>query len=233
MADDVEEVPDQICLAAMLDVPTLLAVLGPQGLVCLAASSKSMQQRVEASVACSGSLVLLESAVATARNSSRVGKDTWEAGLLLAMLLHRAPVNSLPLTPYQIRATEMRNSSRAGRDMQAVGCLGSLLLCKAPAIVEDVASLVLNLPAVPHAVAEQLVAAGVRISYAQLLAAADSMVAGVEVWVQAQQQLGVESDIPAAAVAACCGDNKNCHFKLAFRSGVGAEILQLVPKSHL
>jgi hypothetical protein len=30
------------------------------------------------------------------------------------------------------------------------------------------------------------------------------MVAGVEVWVQAQQQLGITSDLPAAAVALCC-----------------------------
>jgi hypothetical protein len=29
----------------------------------------------------------------------------------------------------------------------------------------------------------------------------------VEVWVQAQQQLGIQTDIPAAAVAICCGSN--------------------------
>uniref|UniRef100_A0A383WDR5 Uncharacterized protein n=1 Tax=Tetradesmus obliquus TaxID=3088 RepID=A0A383WDR5_TETOB len=33
------------------------------------------------------------------------------------------------------------------------------------------------------------------------------MVPGVEVWVQAQQQLGVQTDIPAAAVTICCGCN--------------------------
>jgi hypothetical protein len=54
--------------------------------------------------------------------------------------------------------------------------------------------------------AEQLVAAGMRITYAQLLAAADNMVAGVEVWVQAQQALGITTDIPAVAAAVCCGD---------------------------
>jgi hypothetical protein len=54
--------------------------------------------------------------------------------------------------------------------------------------------------------AEQLFAAGMRITYAQLLAAADSMVEGVEVWVQAQQALGIDTDIPAIAVAVCCGD---------------------------
>jgi hypothetical protein len=40
--------------------------------------------------------------------------------------------------------------------------------------------------------------------YAQLLEAARKLVAGVEVWVQAQQQLGVPTDIPAAAEAMCC-----------------------------
>jgi hypothetical protein len=43
-----------------------------------------------------------------------------------------------------------------------------------------------------------------RVSYAQLLDAANSMVAGVEVWVQAQQQGQVESDIPEVAAAICC-----------------------------
>jgi hypothetical protein len=45
-----------------------------------------------------------------------------------------------------------------------------------------------------------------RITYAQLLAAADSMVAGVEVWAQAQQALAITTDIPADIAAICCGD---------------------------
>jgi hypothetical protein len=60
---------------------------------------------------------------------------------------------------------------------------------------------------VPQGLAKQLVAAGMRISYAQLLAAAHSRVAGVEVWVQAQQQLGVQSDIPAVAMGICCNED--------------------------
>uniref|UniRef100_A0A383VK59 Uncharacterized protein n=1 Tax=Tetradesmus obliquus TaxID=3088 RepID=A0A383VK59_TETOB len=52
----------------------------------------------------------------------------------------------------------------------------------------------------------QLVSAGMHITYAQLLAAADSMVAGVEVWVQAQQQLKLQSDIPSAAYTVCSSD---------------------------
>ncbi|KAF6247231.1 hypothetical protein COO60DRAFT_1649584 [Scenedesmus sp. NREL 46B-D3] len=51
----------------------------------------------------------------------------------------------------------------------------------------------------------RLLSAGMRIIYAGLLKAAGDMVAGVEVWVQAQQQLGIQSDIPALAVAVCCG----------------------------
>jgi hypothetical protein len=47
----------------------------------------------------------------------------------------------------------------------------------------------------------------VHITYVQLLAAAHSMVAGVEMWVQAQQQLDVHTDIPALAAAICCGEN--------------------------
>jgi hypothetical protein len=64
----------------------------------------------------------------------------------------------------------------------------------------------LSLSSVPPDWAVQMVAAGVRIKNTQLLAAANSMLAGVEVWVQAQQQLGVQTDVPAAAVAICCGD---------------------------
>jgi hypothetical protein len=58
-------------------------------------------------------------------------------------------------------------------------------------------------PLVPVSCAKELVSAGVRISYAQLLAAANSMVAGVEVWVQAQEQCRVKTDIPALAASIC------------------------------
>jgi hypothetical protein len=71
--------------------------------------------------------------------------------------------------------------------------------------VAAAAQQLLSIPSVPLDWALQMVAAGVRISYEQLLAAANNMLAGVEVWVQAQQQLGVQTDVPAAAVAICCG----------------------------
>jgi hypothetical protein len=40
--------------------------------------------------------------------------------------------------------------------------------------------------AVPEQAAVQLVTAGIRVSFAQLLSAADRLVKGVEVWVLAQ-----------------------------------------------
>jgi hypothetical protein len=64
-----------------------------------------------------------------------------------------------------------------------------------------------RLPALPVDWAKRLVEAGVRITWAELLEAANSCVLGAEVWVQAQQQLGVQTDIPAAAIALCCGED--------------------------
>jgi hypothetical protein len=80
------------------------------------------------------------------------------------------------------------------------------LLRAAPALAAaaTTADLLSHVPNVPTGWELQLVEAGVRITYTQLLAAAHSMVAGVEVWVQAQQQLGVQTDIPKWAVAVCC-----------------------------
>jgi hypothetical protein len=87
----------------------------------------------------------------------------------------------------------------------------------------DVLQRLVHLQHVPLQQAKQLVADGVRIPYAQLLAAAKSKVAGVEVWVQAQRQFAVTSDIPAAAVAICCGE-----IWVSVHSTVGCRL----PKSH-
>jgi hypothetical protein len=64
---------------------------------------------------------------------------------------------------------------------QAVAWLAAVLLRKAPALAIDVSERLKHLPFVPLCTAEQLVAGGARITYAQLLAAAHSMAAGVEV----------------------------------------------------
>lgn len=81
-----------------------------------------------------------------------------------------------------------------------------LHLTPAVAAAERVVESLLCVPGVPHCTAIHIVTAGVRVSYAQLLGAANNMVQGVEVWAQAQQQLGIETDTPAAAVTICCYD---------------------------
>jgi hypothetical protein len=71
----------------------------------------------------------------------------------------------------------------------------------------DVLRRLLLIPRVPLQQAQQLVAAGVRFRFKPLLAAASSMVAEVEVWVQAQHKLDVSTDVPDVAVAICCDDS--------------------------
>jgi hypothetical protein len=93
-------------------------------------------------------------------------------------------------------------TGRSKRVQQSVDWL--LHLAPAAASAAEVRDCLVRLPAVPLPWARQMVRAGVRMSYAQLLAAADSMVYDVNRWVQAQQQLGVETDIPEVAVAICC-----------------------------
>jgi hypothetical protein len=84
------------------------------------------------------------------------------------------------------------------------------LLQLKPAVAEaaQVIDSLLHVSMVPDHVAVQLVAAGVRITYVQLLGAANSMVEDVEVWVQAQEQLGITTDIPPAAVAVRMNNHK-------------------------
>uniref|UniRef100_A0A383W187 Uncharacterized protein n=1 Tax=Tetradesmus obliquus TaxID=3088 RepID=A0A383W187_TETOB len=106
------------------------------------------------------------------------------------------------------RALQSATSS-AGKEEQEQHLQAVLWLLRAArnaAAAVHASEHLVRLPALPLHWALHLVTAGVRITYAQLLAAACSTVPGVEVWVQAQQQLGVQTDMPAAAVAVCCGD---------------------------
>jgi hypothetical protein len=64
----------------------------------------------------------------------------------------------------------------------------------------------LRVPGVPLWMAEQLVAAGFHVSFQQLTAAASSMVAGVEVWMQAHVHQGVKADFPIEAIMAIATD---------------------------
>jgi hypothetical protein len=79
------------------------------------------------------------------------------------------------------------------------------LLQAAPAVATaaGTAEHLLGIPALPFSFALQLVTAGVRVSYSQLLAAASNMVAWVEVWALAQWEHGVHSDLPEKAMYVC------------------------------
>jgi hypothetical protein len=114
-------------------------------------------------------------------------------------------------------ALETAGSTKQHKDHQALAWLAALVLRTQPDTAVKVAQRLLALPAVPLDCATRLVTAGMRVAYAQLLAAADSMIAGAEVWVQAQQDLGIQSDIPPAAVAICTGGDwvghANCSCK--------------------
>lgn len=119
------------------------------------------------------------------------------------IIIARRDVQSL-LQPALQQATASAVDVEQEKHMQAV----LWLLQAAPTAVAaaSVSEQLVRLPDVPHRWALQLVTAGVRIMYPPLLAAACSMVPGMEVWVQAQQQLGVQTDMPATAVAVCCGE---------------------------
>uniref|UniRef100_A0A383VMT6 Uncharacterized protein n=1 Tax=Tetradesmus obliquus TaxID=3088 RepID=A0A383VMT6_TETOB len=73
--------------------------------------------------------------------------------------------------------------------MNAAGAANSILWC----------------PSIPLQHALHWVNSGVRIHYAELLDAASCAVPGVQVWVKAQHQLGIHTDIPEAARAVCLG----------------------------
>jgi hypothetical protein len=99
------------------------------------------------------------------------------------------------------------------------------LLHKAPkaATAAGVADNAVRIPGMPLQWAMHLLEAGVRISYTHLLAAAKSMVAGVEVWVLAWMHLGIPpTDIPAAALAICC---RGCWVSLLLACALCSDIL--------
>jgi hypothetical protein len=159
--------------ASLVDIlPMCSGQLGLQGLACLAACSRHLQQ------AC----------LATVRND--------------ACNLLRSACDVFD----QHRYNDWRNYSAAQHAKQQARKAVVWMLQAAPAVAaaDSTAQQLIDISYAPHEWVLQLTAAGVRITYAQLLAAAHSMVAGVEAWVQAQQQLGIETDIPAAAKQICC-----------------------------
>jgi hypothetical protein len=173
---------------ALVDLlPYLSSSLGLQGLACLAACSKRFQ---------------LECVDLAQHNAFQ---------LLLNLLPPVKKTDDLAETAAAAAAAAAQSlaPTAAARRLKPLLWLLYVAPTVASSAMTDSAVLhrLLMLPAVPLAAAQQVVAAGVRIPYAQLLAAANSMAAGVEVWVQAQHSLGIAADLPAAAVAICCGQD--------------------------
>jgi hypothetical protein len=77
-------------------------------------------------------------------------------------------------TGYLDSSLETARSTEQQQHYQAVAWLASLLLRQAPATAADVTERLLILPDVDLECAAQLVAAGMRITFAQLLAVANS-----------------------------------------------------------
>jgi hypothetical protein len=159
-------------------VPFFITQLDLQGLACLAACSRDLRTTCVEHVQ---------------RHASSFFEAAWEA-------LQAAPETSGCREGAQME----HNSDHILQEQHRQTLVWLLLTAPAVAAVTPTADLLLRIPSMPKRWVLQLVAAGVRITYSQLLAAARSMVAGVEVWVQAQQQLGVQTDIPEVAVAVCC-----------------------------
>jgi hypothetical protein len=89
------------------------------------------------------------------------------------------------------------------------------------------AEVLVRAPSVPLHIAKRIVSAGARVTFTSLLAAASSMVAGVEVWVQAQQELGIRTDIPSAAEAICCSSIRDIYI-----NWVSSFVLRLMNLAH-
>uniref|UniRef100_A0A383VW73 Uncharacterized protein n=1 Tax=Tetradesmus obliquus TaxID=3088 RepID=A0A383VW73_TETOB len=178
--------------AAVFDVlPYCCQQLGLQGLACLAGSSRQLRTISLGLLPKDGSMLLdaLEAAAAAAAAAAATPPTQAAAGPAAA-----------GETPHAALASASRADHVLQQRLQAVTCLLSHTTTAAAAAADGVAERALQIPAVPLHWAQQLLAAGMTVSYAQLLHAAHSMVAGVEVWVQAQQEPGLQSDIPQAAV---------------------------------
>jgi hypothetical protein len=160
--------------------------LGLQGLACLAASSKQLRTISLGFLPKDGSMLLpaLEAA-AKARAAE------------LAALPPKAAIAGAA-------QAALAGASRAEKEYkQRIHAVEWLLLhTPTAAVAEGVADRALQVPLPVHR-AKLLLAAGMTITYAQLLHAADSMAEGLERWLQAQWELRLQTDIPQAAYDIC------------------------------
>jgi hypothetical protein len=156
--------------------------LGLQELACLATTSRWLKDSILQALRAGSRQQLLRTLKETAATAAVAAVDP-------------APHRSLQHEPHVvIRAVHWLMQMAPDKAAEALAA-------------EDVSARMVWIPAVKYRDAEHLLRAGVRIRYEPLLDAAKNMVPGVEVWVRAQRQLGIQTDIPAAAVAICRGSN--------------------------
>jgi hypothetical protein len=171
--------------------------LGLPGLARLAASSNRLREACLV-ILRRDTLSLLGPAM-DATNAAAADKHGGYTQYTRQLLQMQPPSEMYPSTGYY--CCRFRQQAEQ-REMHAV----AWLLRSVPAAVSgSMSDQLVRLPMVNIGVAKQLVRAGVRITYKQLLAAANSMVPGVEVWVQVQHRQGIHTDIPAAVTDTFCG----------------------------
>jgi hypothetical protein len=179
--------------------------LSVQDLARIAASSKNLKEACVA-IARRGLLQLLGTTVARAAEAEaeRSAAATAASAALDSSGFDSDDEVYLGCTYHTCKNLEQIAQTTYKQQVHAV----AWLLCAAPveAALDAAVKCVLSVPAVPEQAAVQLVTAGMRVSFAQLLSAADRKVKGAEVWVLAQQKLGVHTDIPEDGVDICRGD---------------------------
>jgi hypothetical protein len=164
-----------------------------QDLARIAASSKHLREACVA-IARRDFLKLLRAAVTQAAEA--------EAELRAAEAAAEEAANREPYVPVDFDLP----SRDAACQLQVHAVAWLLRAAPAEAAADAAVECVLCIHAVPKQAAVQLLTAGMRVSSPQLLRAANRMVKGVGVWALAQQQLGVQTDISAAAVDICSGE---------------------------
>jgi hypothetical protein len=101
--------------------------------------------------------------------------------------------------------------SATGIQEEAQRLQAAAWVLQATPVAAYTAEVLVRAPSLPLHIAKQIVAAGARVTFTPLLAAASSMAAGLEVWVQAQKELGIRTDIPSAAEAICCSSIRDIY----------------------
>jgi hypothetical protein len=174
------------CLSDVL--PLMATHVGLQGVFSLAASSKQLR------AACSD--ILPQDATALLLDAVEQASATAVAA------------NAAEAARAADPAAEDAAQDKAALKQQAQAVQWLLQLHPSAATAAGVQHRLLHTPAVPEAVARVLVASGMRIRFAQLVAAANSMVEGVEVWAQLMSNVHAlapeQCDMPMATIAICC-----------------------------